>query len=67
MMDRRLEERYVVIKLNKLTAAGAVALSKVLHDYEIDTVGCVVVEEDWPEYGPTVDAIMERVNVREAD
>jgi len=60
-MDKRLEERYVVIKLKHLNHVQKVELSDFLQDNGISTVDCVVVEEDWPEYKPTVDAIMTRV------
>lgn len=60
-MDKRLEERYIVIKLKHLDHVRLVELGDFLQDNNIQTVDCVVVEEDWPEYKPTVDAIMARV------
>ena len=61
-MDPRLDERYIVIKLEHLTPYVRHNLKHFLWEYDISTVDCVVVEEDWPEYGPTIDAIMERQN-----
>ena len=62
-MDKRLEERYIVIKLkylNKIDPSKGIegAIRKLGQGAMVD---CVVVEEDWPEYKPTVDAIMTRV------
>lgn len=60
-MDPRLEERYIVVKIKGLDIDKFLALDMFLSDNDIRTVDCVVVEEDWPEYKPTVDAIMKRV------
>lgn len=59
-MDPRLEVRYVVIKLRDLDMDKFMKLDQFISDNEIPTVDCVVVEEDWPEYRPTVDAILAR-------
>jgi len=59
-MDSRLEERYIVVKIKDLDNLQLYDLIKCISDANIPTVGCVVVEEDWPEYTPTVDAIMKR-------
>lgn len=59
-MDPRLERRYVVIKLRDLDMDKFTKLDMFLGDNDIPTVDCVVVEEDWPEYQPTVDAILAR-------
>jgi hypothetical protein len=61
-MDPRLEIRYVVIKLKHMSADEQIELDDFLAVHNIPTVDCVVVEEDWPEYKPTIDAIMKRVN-----
>ena len=60
-MDARLEERYVVLKLKHLDELRRTELYNFLQDNGIPTVDCVVVEHDWPEYIPTVDAIMARM------
>lgn len=60
-MDKRLEERYIVIKLKNLTGISEEDFRDLLKVYDIQTVDCVVIEEDWPEYKPTVDALMTRV------
>lgn len=62
MKDQRLEERYVVLKLKQLTGEQSMELMLWLGENELDTVDCVVVEADWPEYTPTVDAIMARTS-----
>lgn len=61
VMDKRLEERYIVIKIKNLDYERLVKLGEFLQDNGIGTVDCVVIEEDWPEYKPTVDALMTRV------
>lgn len=60
-MDKRLEERYIVIKLKDLDDDVEEVLRQLIKENDIRTIDCVVVEEDWPEYKPTVDAIMTRV------
>lgn len=62
MRDSRLEERYVVLKLKQLTSEQSRELRLWLRENELDTIDCVVVEADWPEYTPTVDAIMARIS-----
>lgn len=57
-----MDDRYAVIKLSRLDYDQLVALDNLLSKHGIETVDCVVVEKDWPEYTPTVDAIMARVN-----
>lgn len=61
MMDNRLEIRYVVIKLAKLDYDQLVALDELLEIHGIPTIDCVVIEQDWPEYQPTVDSLIERI------
>lgn len=56
-MDKRLEERYIVIKIKSLDYERLVKLCEFLQDNGIGTVDFVVIEEDWPEYGPTVEAL----------
>lgn len=48
--DFEREERFIVIKRKHLSRAKEEALRQHLHDDGIDTVDCVVVESDWPEY-----------------
>lgn len=61
-MAARLEVRYVVIKIRDLDIDKSIKLDEFLSNNDIRTVDCVVVEEDWPEYQPTVDAILARSN-----
>lgn len=61
-MDHRLEERYVVIKLSKLSDDQRDQLFYTLGVENISTVDCVVIEEDWPEYDPTVNLLWERIS-----
>lgn len=44
------EDRYVVVKLKKLTHTQERHLRSCLHGEGINTVESVVVEKDWPEY-----------------
>ena len=60
------ETRYVIFKLNKLNPKQLARLNDLLNVSGPDgdalpTVECVVVESDWPEYGPTWAAIEARV------
>jgi hypothetical protein len=52
MMTLEREERYIVVKRNRLTEELEGILRRLLADHKIDTVECVVVESDWPEYEP---------------
>lgn len=62
-MDSRLEERYVVVKLADLQPHQRRALVGYIKEtLKVRTRDCVVIEEDWPEYKPTVDLLMERLN-----
>lgn len=61
-MSFEREERYIVVKLTDLEAAGqSHAMQEWLRNYHIPTRDCVVVEADWPEYEPTWKAIEARV------
>jgi hypothetical protein len=44
------EERFIVVKRKHLKPGDEIRLQDFLRDHEIDTVECVVVEADWPEY-----------------
>lgn len=46
----RREERYIVIKRKYLSEAVESKLRESLLDLNIETLECVVVEDDWPEY-----------------
>lgn len=48
----RREARYYTIKRKHLTADQEHQLRAFLADASIETVDCVVVESDWPEYEP---------------
>lgn len=56
--DSRLEERYLVVKLKSLTDVQTLKLRRIIEDFEIPTVDCVVVEADWPQYKATVDSVL---------
>ena len=56
------EERFIVIKRKHLSPAKEEALRTYLHDDNIGTVECVVVESDWPEYETIWKIIEARVN-----
>jgi hypothetical protein len=60
-MDNRLQDRYVVIKLDKMTTEQRKYLELFMLQQRIDVVQAVVIEQDWPEYTPTVDMLMGRI------
>lgn len=68
-MDSRLEERYVVLKLNRMTMRQKAFLKKFLSDTGIEhcKVDGVVIEEDWPEYRPVIDMIFGRLSREASD
>lgn len=55
------EERFIVIKRKHLPLAQEDRLRDFLHAEDIDTVECVVVESDWPEYETVWRMIEDRV------
>src|SRR5690606_5781265 len=60
------EDRYIVIKRKHLSKAKEEVLRAHLFDDGIDTVECVVVESDWPEYEAVWRMIENRVAGRSA-
>lgn len=54
------EERYMVVKLSKISDDDADAIYRYAN-YGKALVGCVVVEEDWPEYEVVWKMIQDRV------
>lgn len=50
MSDFEREERYIVIKRKHLDEPSEAALRCVMAGLDVDTVECVVVESDWPNY-----------------
>lgn len=64
MSTFKREERYIVIKLNKLAdspyARGKIA-SRIKQEAGNALVDCVVVEHDWPEYETVWQMIQDRV------
>ena len=50
MSEFRREDRYIVVKLKKLTHMQEKHLRAYLHGEGIQTIESVVVERDWPEY-----------------
>ena len=63
-MDRHLEYRYIVIKAKDLTPIQLEEIEDNLRHWKVPQVDCVVIEEDWPEYQPTVDLLWERIGKR---
>lgn len=57
------EVRYTVIKHSKLTANQMQHLEEFIFGEGVPTIEAVVVESDWPEYGPTLAAIENRMNL----
>lgn len=55
------EERYIVFKVKDLSEHKLGWVHDVIRLNDIPTVEAVVVESDWPEYGPTWAAIERRV------
>jgi hypothetical protein len=68
------EIRYLVLKktdIEKLTNSEREILSILVNrinliriDAEKNRIQCVVVEHDWPEYEPTLDAIEKRISAK---
>lgn len=63
-MDNRLEARYEVLKLSRMTPRQRAALDSFLDATGIchTKVDAVVIESDWPEYDATVNLLWERIN-----
>jgi len=59
MSDFKREERYVVIKLKTLSEEDKSDLRNLLATNDIETIECVVVEHDWPNYEATWKAIQQ--------
>lgn len=56
----KLENRYAVIKLSKMSTMQKMELHSFLLDVPVSAlVSCVVVEKDWPMYDATVKAVLE--------
>ena len=58
MSEFKREERYIVIKLKRLTARQCAMVQRVFPSIELACVTAAVVEKDWPEY-PMVWAMIE--------
>ena len=54
-----LEARYVVFKIDDLIGCGEWMLDDLID--HVPQVEGVIIEKDWPEYQPTVDLLMERI------
>ena len=65
MSNFQRENRYIVIKRKHLSSYVERAIQDLLIEHGVDTVECVVVESDWPEYEPTWKAIQDRMETRE--
>jgi len=50
MSEFKKEERYIVVKIKKLLPEQVQCLRQYLFSQGIETVECVVVESDWPNY-----------------
>lgn len=55
------EERYIVVKRSHLDEAQETDILDCIESHGIDTMDCVVVEHDWPEYEPVWAMIKERM------
>ena len=64
MSEPELEERYIVLKLSRMNDEQVKQVNKIAGNARVDSV---VVEEDWPEYEPTVDSILDRVAKQQDD
>ena len=55
-----LEERYIVVKRSHMSEHQEQCLREFLQGWEepIGTIGCIVVEEDWPIYSEVVDKVL---------
>jgi hypothetical protein len=62
--DFQREERYIVIKRKHLSKEQEATLRRALAVNHIETVECVVVEADWPEYDLVWQMIEDRVTGR---
>lgn len=60
-MDKRLEPRYIVLKLSHLSTQQLDCIVNAMHENGIKGVDAVSIEHDWPEYTPVVDMLMGRV------
>lgn len=56
------EERYIVLKLSRMTDLQRDIVYRAMSDAGVQGVDSVVVEQDWPEYEPTWRAIEDRMN-----
>ena len=63
----RREERFIVVKRKHLTAVQETALRAHMARLDINTVECVVVESDWPEYETVWKMIEDHVTGRATD
>lgn len=58
ILDPRLEERYIVVKLKDITEEQESRLRRHLKIDDIPTRCCIVVEPDWKCYEQTVQAVL---------
>lgn len=59
MSDFQREDRYVVVKLSRLSPAEQDDLRSFIADEDLPTEECVVVESDWPNYEDTWKAVQQ--------
>ena len=62
MTEFKRENRYIVIKRKRLSSETEEALYDFLEAEGIQTVECVVIESDWPEYETVWGLIQDRCN-----
>jgi len=60
MGDPRLEERYVIVKINKMNEYQCKMLRECLQENRIGTIDGLVLEHDWPEYRALVPVLFKR-------
>lgn len=58
-----LEQRYIVFKISKVSGEFIGDLADLCERHNVTALkeAAVVVEHDWPEYGPTVEALKTRI------
>lgn len=63
----KIEERYIVVKRKHLNETEISALQAVIQLIGGEVMDCLVVENDWPEYAPTLKLLSDRVDYKEAN
>jgi hypothetical protein len=64
MSGFKLEERYIVVKKKRLNSDQISAVHAVVDAIGDEELGCVVIEDDWPEYDTVVQMLADRAEGR---